>query len=196
MASQDWFEKDFYATLGVPQDADAAAVKKAYRKLARDLHPDHNVGDARAEEGEHHPDDGRSPVDVGGEERGVTDFVSSVFKSSEAESHLKSLLKNREFTDLQYDDVTAVGAKLATNRYGPQSSEGKNVWEFFRSKRKDYEIMILIDNIGEPRWRKSLIKVWLSHGVSIEKVQKWEKKLGGDSTWAAEYEVAYNRKFN
>ncbi len=50
MASQDWFEKDFYATLGVPQDADAAAVKKAYRKLARDLHPDHNVGDARAEE--------------------------------------------------------------------------------------------------------------------------------------------------
>jgi molecular chaperone DnaJ len=50
VASQDWFEKDFYATLGVPQDADAAAVKKAYRKLARDLHPDHNVGDARAED--------------------------------------------------------------------------------------------------------------------------------------------------
>jgi molecular chaperone DnaJ len=50
VASQDWFEKDFYATLGVPQDADAAAVKKAYRKLARDLHPDHNVGDTRAEE--------------------------------------------------------------------------------------------------------------------------------------------------
>ena len=50
MASQDWFEKDFYATLGVPQDADAATIKKTYRKLARDLHPDHNVGDARAEE--------------------------------------------------------------------------------------------------------------------------------------------------
>ena len=50
MASQDWFEKDFYAILGVPQDADAATIKKTYRKLARDLHPDHNVGDARAEE--------------------------------------------------------------------------------------------------------------------------------------------------
>ncbi|MDV3219816.1 DnaJ C-terminal domain-containing protein [Intrasporangium sp.] len=50
MASQDWFEKDFYAILGVPQDADAATIKKAYRKLARDLHPDHNVGDAKAEE--------------------------------------------------------------------------------------------------------------------------------------------------
>jgi molecular chaperone DnaJ len=50
MASQDWFEKDFYAILGVPHDADAATIKKTYRKLARDLHPDHNVGDAKAEE--------------------------------------------------------------------------------------------------------------------------------------------------
>ncbi|NNM47940.1 DnaJ C-terminal domain-containing protein [Knoellia koreensis] len=50
MASQDWFEKDFYATLGVPQDADEAAIKKAYRKLARKYHPDQNPGDAAAEQ--------------------------------------------------------------------------------------------------------------------------------------------------
>jgi molecular chaperone DnaJ len=50
MASQDWFEKDFYAILGVPQDADAAQVKKAYRKLARKHHPDQNPGDAAAEQ--------------------------------------------------------------------------------------------------------------------------------------------------
>ena len=50
MASQDWFEKDFYAILGVPQDADAAAIKKAYRKLARKHHPDQNAGDAAAEQ--------------------------------------------------------------------------------------------------------------------------------------------------
>jgi molecular chaperone DnaJ len=49
MASQDWFEKDFYAILGVPADADAAAIKKAYRKLARKLHPDQNPGDDAAE---------------------------------------------------------------------------------------------------------------------------------------------------
>jgi molecular chaperone DnaJ len=49
MASQDWFEKDFYAILGVPADADQAAIKKAYRKLARKHHPDQNAGDASSE---------------------------------------------------------------------------------------------------------------------------------------------------
>ena len=44
------FEKDFYAALGVGKDATAADVKKAYRKLARELHPDKNAGDAKAEE--------------------------------------------------------------------------------------------------------------------------------------------------
>src|SRR5690606_12393098 len=47
--SQDWFEKDFYAILGVPSDADAAQIKKAYRRLARKYHPDKNPGDTAAE---------------------------------------------------------------------------------------------------------------------------------------------------
>lgn len=50
MASQDWFEKDFYAILGVSKDADASAIKKAYRKLARTHHPDKNPGDTAAEQ--------------------------------------------------------------------------------------------------------------------------------------------------
>ena len=50
MSTKDWLEKDYYAILGVPKDADQAAIKRAYRKLARDLHPDRNKDDAATAE--------------------------------------------------------------------------------------------------------------------------------------------------
>src|ERR671939_40796 len=49
MSAKDCVEKDYYAALGVAKNADGATIKKAYRKLARDLHPDKNPGNAEAE---------------------------------------------------------------------------------------------------------------------------------------------------
>ena len=49
MASQDWFDKDFYKVLGVEKSVSDADLKKTYRKLARKYHPDSNQGDAKAE---------------------------------------------------------------------------------------------------------------------------------------------------
>ena len=50
MVNQDWFDKDFYAILGVSKDVDAKELKKKYRKLAREWHPDAKPGDKAAEQ--------------------------------------------------------------------------------------------------------------------------------------------------
>ena len=50
MAAKDLYEKDFYAILGVDKKAGADEIKKKYRSLARELHPDKTKGDSALEE--------------------------------------------------------------------------------------------------------------------------------------------------
>jgi molecular chaperone DnaJ len=50
MAAKDLYEKDYYAILGVDKKADGATIKKKYRQLARELHPDKTKGDRKLED--------------------------------------------------------------------------------------------------------------------------------------------------
>ena len=50
MAAKDLYEKDFYKILGVEKTSSGSEIKKKYRTLARELHPDKNKGDKKLEE--------------------------------------------------------------------------------------------------------------------------------------------------
>ena len=50
MAAKDLYEKDYYAVLGVDKKADGGTIKKKYRQLARELHPDKTKGDKKLED--------------------------------------------------------------------------------------------------------------------------------------------------
>jgi molecular chaperone DnaJ len=48
--NKDWVDKDFYKVLEVPKEASQDEIKRAYRKLAQQLHPDANPDNPSAED--------------------------------------------------------------------------------------------------------------------------------------------------
>lgn len=50
MSTKDWIEKDYYKVLGVSKNAKPEQIRKAFRRIARENHPDQHPGDKKAEE--------------------------------------------------------------------------------------------------------------------------------------------------
>src|SRR3954471_9692450 len=49
-AQREWFERDYYKVLGVPASASKDEIRKAYRKLSKELHPDSGGDEERFKE--------------------------------------------------------------------------------------------------------------------------------------------------
>src|SRR5215467_10640365 len=49
-AQREWFDKNYYEVIGVPEGSTDKEISRAYKKLAKQFHPDANPGDKAAEE--------------------------------------------------------------------------------------------------------------------------------------------------
>jgi molecular chaperone DnaJ len=68
---REWFEKDYYSVLGVSKDASEKEISRAYKKLAKQYHPDANQGNAAAEE---HFKEVSAAYDVLGDQEKKTEY--------------------------------------------------------------------------------------------------------------------------
>lgn len=103
MSTKDWLEKDYYKVLGVSKNATPDEIKKAFRKIARDNHPDQNPGDKKAE---------------------------ATFKeASEANAVLSDADKRKEYDEAR----SLFGGGFRFNRPGQPGGGGANFEDLFRN---------------------------------------------------------------
>lgn len=97
-------KRDYYEVLGVSKDADDAAIKKAYRALAKKYHPDMNPGDAEAEK--------------------------KFKEASEAYAVLSDAEKRRQYD--QFGHAAFEGGAGGAGGFGGFDFNGADFWRYFR----------------------------------------------------------------
>jgi molecular chaperone DnaJ len=118
MAAKDLYEKDYYAILGVDKKADAATIKKTYRSLARELHPDKTKGDKKLEDRFKEVSEAYEILsDV--KKRSEYDQARQVFQSG---AYRQGQQSSGDFSDL-FSGGGDIFSQLFTGRRGPRKGQ-------------------------------------------------------------------------
>ena len=119
MSTKDWLEKDYYKVLGVSKDAKPEEIKRAFRKLARENHPDQNPGNKDAERR---------------------------FKEiSEANSVLSDVKKRKEYDEQR--SLFGGGFRFPGGGAGRPGGAGPSMEDLFRNATGDSNISDLFGNL-------------------------------------------------
>ena len=119
-------KRDYYEVLGIPKDADDAAIKKAYRALAKKYHPDTNPGDAAAAEKFKEASEAYSVLSDPDKRRQYDQFGSAAFDGSGGPGGFGGFDFNGADMGDIFGDIFGGGRSRSSARYnGP--SRGANV---------------------------------------------------------------------
>ena len=140
MSTKDWLEKDYYKVLGVSKDASADEIKKSFRKLARQYHPDQNAQNTEAEKR---------------------------FKEiSEANAILSDPDKRKEYDEARR---LFGGGGFRFQRPGPGGASGPSMEDLFRNAGGDSGIADLFGNLfGGTTTRRTTTTRGPRRGADIE----------------------------
>jgi len=143
--------KDYYAVLGVPRTASSAEIKRAYRSLARQCHPDRNPGDAEAE-------------------RRFKD-------ANEAHEVLADPAKRKHYDQLgaQWQEYARMGGRPGADPFGP----GGPFSDFSRAGTAGGPGGVRFEFAGDPRDFSDFFRTFFGGGMAGDVGGDWSGRAGG-----------------
>ena len=132
--------QDYYATLGVERNADAATIKKAYRKLAQKYHPDRNPDDKKAEERFKQITEAYAVLSDPEKRRQYDQFGANGFHQRFSQ---EDIFRNMDFGDI-FGGGGGAGEDLFSQLFGGGRSRGGHCGKHRPTKGQDYSMQISV----------------------------------------------------